>query len=151
MLLRSLQINGNGEGYLAYVSDFIIDGRWEISGEFAEAFPDIADHIKQVPLPLREVEDTLIWPFSSTGDLSFRDAYDFLRPSAPVPWARHLWGPHIPPRISTFVWRLLHGRLATHNLLQLYDRSMATRCPICENSSETIEHLFLSCPFAFET
>ena len=51
---------GDGEGYLAYVSDFITDGRWEISDEFSEAFPDIAHHIKQVPLPIQEVEDTLI-------------------------------------------------------------------------------------------
>ena len=114
---------------------FITDGRWEISDEFSEAFPDIADRIRQVPLPIRDVEDTLIWPFSSTDDLSFRDAYIFLRPSAPVLWARHLWGLHIPPRISIFVWRLLHGHLATQNLLQLYDRYIANRCPLCESSS----------------
>lgn len=35
--------------------------------------------------------------------LSFRDAYSFLRSTAPIPWACHLWGLHIPLRIFTFV------------------------------------------------
>ena len=65
--------------------------------------------LRRVLLPIRNIEDTLIWPYCSTGDLSIRDAYQFFRSSVPVSWARHLWGPHIPPRISTFVQWLLHG------------------------------------------
>lgn len=45
---------------MAYVSDFITDGRWEISTEFSDAFSDIVDRIRQVPLPIWNVEDTLI-------------------------------------------------------------------------------------------
>ena len=63
---------------------------WGISAEFSNAFPEIANRIRQVPLMIRDLEHTFIWPYSSIGDLSFRDAYSFLWLSVPVPWARHL-------------------------------------------------------------
>ena len=147
-ILRSLQIDEEDGGFFARVCDFITDGRWTIPDEFSEAFPDIADRIRQIHLPIRDFEDTLIWPYSSTGDLSFCDAYHFLQPTVPVSWTHHLWDSHIPPRISTFVWRLLYRRLPTQDFLQLYGHPLANRCPNCESTSETIDHLFISCPFA---
>ena len=72
--MRTLQIKDEGDLFVR-VCDFITDGRWDISAEFSVAFLDIADNIRKVPLPLRNVEDTLIWPYSTTSDLSFRDVY----------------------------------------------------------------------------
>lgn len=45
MLMRSIQINSDGEDYFANVCDFITDGSWDISAEFSEAFPEVADYI----------------------------------------------------------------------------------------------------------
>lgn len=82
------------EGYFAHVCDFITNGRWDISTEFSEAFPEVAD-----PLPIRDVEDTLFWPHSSTGDLSFHNAYSFLWPSVSV-FGLVICGVRISPLVS---------------------------------------------------
>lgn len=78
-------INGEDSAFFAHVCNFITNERWDVSEEFSKAFPKIAGRIRQVPLPLWDIEDTLIWPYSSTDDLSFRDAYQFLGPSILVP------------------------------------------------------------------
>ncbi|KAL8512953.1 hypothetical protein ACS0TY_019205 [Phlomoides rotata] len=56
--------------------------------------------------------DTLVWPRSVHGTLIARVAYASLQQRFPlVSWGKWIWGPFIPAKRSTTIWRLIHGRL----------------------------------------
>ncbi|KAL6194856.1 hypothetical protein ACLB2K_035931 [Fragaria x ananassa] len=63
----------------------------------------LCNKIEQVPLATNaSMEDTLIWMPSSTGDLTAKHAYQFLRhPSPSMPWECRLGR---APRIIEVVW-----------------------------------------------
>ena len=56
-----------------------------------------------------------------------------------------IWQRHIPSRVSFFLWRLLHGFLATDDALCSRGFHMVSRC-VCGREDETLRHLFLDCP-----
>lgn len=95
----------------------LIDGNeWMIPDFFSHVFLNIVDEIRRVLLPLEPSEDLLVWTESSTGELSFRDAYDFYSGTQPsMTWCKHLCKSFIPLRVSMLAWRLLHDRMPTHD------------------------------------
>lgn len=55
-----------------------------------------------------------------------------------------IWQKYLPPRVSFFIWRLLHGYLATDEGLCQKGFHLASRC-ICGQETESNCHLFLEC------
>ena len=53
----------------------------------------------------------------------------------------------IPLSRSIFVWKLLHGKLATEDILRVKGFSLPFMYRLCWSSVETLTHLFLRCPF----
>lgn len=51
------------------------------------------------------------------------------------------------PRISCFIWRLLHKKTPTQNWTQSIGANLAPKCALCCVNEES-EHLFFSCDFA---
>ncbi|KAL6954281.1 hypothetical protein U1Q18_052829 [Sarracenia purpurea var. burkii] len=57
----------------------------------SSAFCDVADSMLLIPLPMEDIEDEIVWPYSSTGQMSVSEAYSFCRDNQPMAaWARHL-------------------------------------------------------------
>ncbi|KAL8525168.1 hypothetical protein ACS0TY_014697 [Phlomoides rotata] len=62
--------------------------------------------------------DTLVWPRSMHGILTARVAYAGIQQRFPsVSWGKWIWGPFIPAKRSTTIWRLIHGRLPSWDYL----------------------------------
>ncbi|KAL6207455.1 hypothetical protein ACLB2K_018413 [Fragaria x ananassa] len=76
------------QGNKDLVSAFIVDGSWVLHDLLQLHFPALCNKIEQVPLVTNaSMKDTLIWMPSSTGDLTAKHAYQFLRhPSPSMPW-----------------------------------------------------------------
>ncbi|KAM2301691.1 hypothetical protein ACFX1S_032583 [Malus domestica] len=60
---------------------------------------------------------------------------------------KSIWKLEVPPKIIIFIWQILHRVVATR--LDLFKRHVAVSptCPICNEEEESVEHLFLLCPW----
>ncbi|KAF5193181.1 Ribonuclease h domain [Thalictrum thalictroides] len=54
-----------------------------------------------------------------------------------------LWKPHIPTKVSIFLWKMLHNALPVDLNIQACHMLMASKCTCCANPNlESINHLF---------
>ena len=56
-----------------------------------------------------------------------------------------IWRKAIQPRKALVVWKALHGRLLTDDVLQRRGFSLPSRCSFCGNHAESGTHLILHC------
>lgn len=63
-----------------------------------------------------------------------------------------LWETFCQPKHKVFFWLLVNDRLSTRNRLRRRNMQLESfHCVLCQLATEeTLEHLFLSCPFASE-
>ncbi|CAL9010028.1 unnamed protein product [Prunus brigantina] len=114
----------------------------------AEAFPHLAASIEAIVLPFEPCADHLIWTGAMSGILPAKEAYLWFLPHiASVPWSKVIWDKAIQPRKSLVVWKALQSRLLTDEFLQKRGVSLASGCSFCYRYGETVNHLFLTCPF----
>ncbi|KAM2673196.1 hypothetical protein EV2_014512 [Malus domestica] len=107
------------------------------------------------------LDDRLVWPFDRCGLYTVKSGYHCVHAkreqrvnfgsssSVTVPgklW-KAIWNLNTPPKLRVFLWKTVHNALAT--LAGLFRRLVAPSpmCPICKIHEETIEHLFLLCPW----
>ncbi|KAH0986241.1 hypothetical protein GBA52_013418, partial [Prunus armeniaca] len=92
--------------------------------------------------------DHLTWIGAMSGILSAKEAYLWLSShNAPVPWSTVIWDKALQPRKSLVVWKALQSWLLTDEFLQKHGVSLASCCSFCYRYGETVNHLFLTCPF----
>lgn len=131
------------------VSEFIHQHKWFIPATLATQYLDLFQKIISIDLPLIDQEDNLVWTNSSSGALTFKTAFNFLQGQAPtLGWPSKLLQQCIPPSRSFLLWRLLHQKIPTDDILQKHGWSITSICCHCGSSSESANHLFLACPFA---
>ncbi|XP_004309472.1 PREDICTED: putative ribonuclease H protein At1g65750-like [Fragaria vesca subsp. vesca] len=95
------------------------------------------------------MSDKLIWVPLSSGELSAKEAFQFLRPRLPsLDWGKLIWSKFIIPRISLHSWKVLRGRVLSEDLLQRRGIALASRCVLCGRDGESLPHIFLTCSFA---
>ena len=51
------------------------------------------------------------------------------------------------PKIQIFLWQVCHKALPTRALLHHRGIQVETTCPLCKGGEETLDHLFLGCPY----
>ena len=68
-------------------------------------------------------------------------------PGNPEIWNK-LWNNRTIPKIEIFNWTLMHGRILTGENLEKRGIVGPFRFPLCADAAETINHLFLNCPYA---
>uniref|UniRef100_M1CC58 Reverse transcriptase zinc-binding domain-containing protein n=1 Tax=Solanum tuberosum TaxID=4113 RepID=M1CC58_SOLTU len=97
---------------------------------------------------LTEEQDRLIWKGERKGEFTVSSAYRELRPSeeqqAGWPW-RMIWRTKIPYKVNFFTWLLAKEEVLTHENLNKRKHNLCSRCYLCEEQVETVNHLFLHC------
>ncbi|KAL6279433.1 hypothetical protein ACE6H2_016314 [Prunus campanulata] len=117
--------------------------------------------IISLPIGISSLPDRWIWPWTSNGEYSVKFGYHITHSMANSrivgpPQTSHvvstqvwkgLWKLKSLPKIKFFCWRILSNAIATK--LNLFKRkiSQSSMCPVCENNEESVEHLFLLCPW----
>ncbi|OVA10817.1 Ribonuclease H domain [Macleaya cordata] len=102
------------------VADFIVSNCWCLPSGLDEVDPSLIDTIQKIAIPLVGQPDKLIWPHSSDGLLTFKDAYNLFSPRGMiVQWGSQICSRFIPPRRSFLIWRLFHNRVPTDDRLRL--------------------------------
>eukprot|EP00253_Pinus_taeda_P021341 PITA_21341 len=91
--------------------------------------------------------DKLSWGPKGNGEFSLKEARSIIeREEQPniVPWADKVWDNFQWPKIRTFLWLLMQKKTLTwENLLRKGFRG-PSRCPMCLQEEETMNHLFNS-------
>ena len=61
--------------------------------------------------------------------------------------AKELWKSSAPPKVKFFFWLALHGRLWTADRRKRHGLQDSDACALCNQSAETIDHLFVACVY----
>ena len=91
--------------------------------------------------------DTFRWNLTNSGSFTVRSFYLHLLDSQPPFRHKMIWKLKIPLKIKIFLWFLQRGILLTKDNLAKNNWTGSQKCCGC-NSNETIQHLFLNCPYA---
>ncbi|WMV51897.1 hypothetical protein MTR67_045282 [Solanum verrucosum] len=95
-----------------------------------------------------EEDDVLLWQEDSKGDFSVKFAYKALNRTGGQekdwPW-KMIWKPKVPYKVNCFTWLLAKEAVLTHENLNKRGYQLASRCYLCGEQAETVNHLFLHC------
>ena len=148
--------NERNEDAPYYVSDLIEEGRWKTDTLAQHFRPREIQLIKQLPLPIHEMEDSWMWKHTMNGNFTVRSAYyiELLeerksRPSPSVQADKHiwkwLWSSNIQPKVKLFGWKIVHNGVPTRVNLARRGMQVDKVCPRCGEEDETLEHMLLYC------
>uniref|UniRef100_A0A0V0IE94 Putative ovule protein n=1 Tax=Solanum chacoense TaxID=4108 RepID=A0A0V0IE94_SOLCH len=97
---------------------------------------------------LSEEEDSLVWNVGSKGCFTVNSAYEDLNTvgieEVEWPW-KMIWKTKIPYKVNCFTWLLAKETVLTHENLNKRGVHLCSRCFLCEEQGETVNHLFLHC------
>ena len=117
-----------------------------------------ADEILSIPLPRREMEDSVIWHYDKQGRFSVKSGYQVALnmkfPDLPScsnsrgnTWSV-IWKLIIPEKIKIFIWKAAKNLLSTAE--NLWERKIIqeVHCKRCGDGVENIWHALISCKAA---
>ncbi|GAU35403.1 hypothetical protein TSUD_160540 [Trifolium subterraneum] len=120
--------------------------------------PFEAQQIGQIPLVNTKTQDELTWFDTKDGTYSVKSGYQAIMDWATLnnensgsntlaidPTWNKLWKQKIPPKQAHLLWRILHQALPVKNNLNSKGIHCNPICPRCNNSLETIDHVFMHC------
>jgi hypothetical protein len=91
--------------------------------------------------------DKFIWKITESGVLTVKSMYIDLMQGHTIFLRKYLWKLKIPLKSKIFMWFLNNKVLLTKDNLVKRNWKSCQKCCFC-NKSETVQHLFLTCPFA---
>jgi hypothetical protein len=102
-------------------------------------------------IPFKDGRDILRWGHSTSGIFSVKEAYHLqTNPPNQAPegiWSK-VWQPFLWPKISLFLWLTAQNRILTWDNLIKKGFTGPSRCPLCQQSEETMEHLLNNCHYS---
>ena len=93
-------------------------------------------------------EDKLILKGNTAGIYSVKLLYEVLNRPASSPMTflvQSIWNPLVLLKVGFFAWEAVWGKVLTLNQLKRRRRPLASRCYLCENEEESIDHLLVHC------
>lgn len=99
--------------------------------------------------------DTIRWKLTTDGTFTVKSIKDCIRPPSPQNYLSkfvgNLWSSLIPKKCKFFLWSILHNGINTMDKYQKRNPSLYLNpnwCVLCRNSSESAEHIFMTCSFS---
>ena len=99
--------------------------------------------------PLRGLgKDKMCWIPNKHKGFRVRDYYNILVGNTFLgfPW-KSIWKQKIPSRVAFFVWTVALGKCLAIDNLQKRKVWIVDWCFMCKRNGESVDHLFLHCPF----
>eukprot|EP00253_Pinus_taeda_P030442 PITA_30442 len=127
------------------VEDLGIDLNWSIEWQ------SYTHELKRSNVRIKDHPDSLVWAHAETGLYSPKAGYNFLMKrkgwDPPGWWAKPLFKLKCPKKTRIFLWCALKRKIPTWEILQARFKQGPSRCPLCQDASESITHLLVECFF----
>ena len=102
-------------------------------------------------IPWHDGPYKICWGYSKLGRFNIKDSISLLiethRLEKEAKW-RKMWGGRWWSKVATFNWLILKCHILTWDNIQVRGILGPSRCILCENNNETINHLLDECPIA---
>jgi hypothetical protein len=99
----------------------------------------------------KEGPDILRWGHQAIGNFSVKEAYrihgNHCNQEADTIWGK-IWSSALWPKVSTFLWLIIHNRILTWDNLRKRGFTGLSMCVLCQTQEETKEHLFNACRYS---
>ncbi|XP_047320614.1 uncharacterized protein LOC124924646 [Impatiens glandulifera] len=106
----------------------------------------VLDYLSSIRLSDRA--DVHSWVAEEDGKLKSRIVWNVIREKDQiVDWAALVWSLKVIPRHRFILWLALRGMLNTRDRILAYMDIPDANCLLCDGNTESICHLFGSCPF----
>lgn len=92
-------------------------------------------------------EDKRIWKAVSSGEFSVKSCYGHFDQYGQL---IEVWYGGVPPKIQFFMWTAVLEKLSTMDVLWHKGFALPSICLLCYQDAESINHLLIHCPFAWE-
>jgi hypothetical protein len=127
----------------AWVNKIKLDAAFSI--DHLSQFIDLWTHLSHVHLH-EGVQDDIIWKFMNNGHYSAASAYQmqFLG-LVYSPMYKMIWKAWAPPKTKNHAWLALQNKLWTTDRLQKRGWPNCGQCPLCKETMESTNHLFVHC------
>lgn len=119
--------------------------------------PTDAESVLQIPIPVREVEDRLIWPHTDEGRVLAKSAYHRIRVvqddratdsyrNEDRTWSvwSAIWKNDMLSKVNSFMWSLMSDSLPVMKNLHRRGMNVQMSCPVCGEVEER-EHMAYKC------
>eukprot|EP00253_Pinus_taeda_P022158 PITA_22158 len=116
-----------------------------------DAIQDLNQQILKRKIRIVVENDKLRWGPKGNGEFSLKEARSIIeREEQPdtMPWADKVWDNFQWLKIRTFLWLLMQRKTLTWENLLRKGFQGPSRCPMCLQEEETMNHLFNSCEWA---
>jgi hypothetical protein len=95
-----------------------------------------------------EVEDEISWKHTTNGQYSTASAYKFqFLGLVESSMNKLIWKVWAPPKVKNHAWLALQNRLSTADRLRKRGWDNCGLCPLCKQTEETNNYLFIHCRF----
>lgn len=120
--------------------------------------PHLQEKIKTIKPSLSGAPDKRVWLGTTTGEYTTKSGYKIaikLREhramadenNRELDWFKNVWKLNTSPKIKLFLWKVFQEAIPVGELLAFRNINVDTQCKRC-NTLESINHLFLHCPYA---
>lgn len=140
------------------VTDFIIDGQWNIPFLNQAFLPLDVDIIKYLPISQSYHRDQVCWYYDPSWKYMVKSGYKLACVGssesgqsglgANYGWWRSLWKAKIVTKVKICLWRAFHDAFPCQSNLIKRHVPYIDCCPWCKMNGETLLHSLWSCPFA---
>ncbi|KAK3204387.1 hypothetical protein Dsin_018433 [Dipteronia sinensis] len=130
------------------VADYLMSSEWKVHKLIGVLPWGVIQSILSIHVDINHgVPDKAIWGLSKNGDFSVRSAYElhFEKDDVPLWEWSFIWKLNLPPKVSHFLWILLHGKLLTNDHRAIEGLTMDISCDRCKAGCENVEHVFRGC------
>jgi hypothetical protein len=97
--------------------------------------------------------DQLIWGHKESGEFNLKEVRHYIvdqdQEDSTHQWDK-LWNSPDWPKIKIFQWLILHNQILTWEKLKKRGFTSPSRCHLCEEKEETMNHLLDECPYTTE-
>ncbi|XP_042962535.1 uncharacterized protein LOC122296805 [Carya illinoinensis] len=99
---------------------------------------------------VKQGKDILIWLPKAHGNFSTKSAWECIRLRSPnLPWAKWLWNPALPRKMSIIMWKAQHNCLPVDDRVRRTGIPLTSKCDCCrEGSYEDQNHVLATGEFA---
>jgi hypothetical protein len=129
----------------AWVGMIKLDGNFTM--DHFNQFVELWNLLQEVHID-ENAEDEITWRLTANGQYSSKSAYEvqFLG-SITSTMYKTVWKAWAPPKTKFFAWLLTQKRIWTADRLQKRGWPNCGLCPLCKQTTESIDHLFVGCRF----